>query len=90
MRAKKKKNYCLTSLQLYASMAAATIWLLSEMESLMQVKVSNYWEAIGVIAAHKAGLDPHSLRKDRISNISCTSGMLTNGTAVSRATPITR
>ncbi|XP_044488268.1 uncharacterized lipoprotein syc1174_c-like isoform X2 [Mangifera indica] len=54
------------------------------------VKVSNYWEAIGVIAAHKAGLDPHSLRKDRISNISCTSGMLTNGTAVSRATPITR
>ncbi|CAN0865242.1 Uncharacterized lipoprotein syc1174_c [Linum grandiflorum] len=33
------------------------------------IKVSNYWEAIGVIAAHKAGIDPHSLRRDRIANI---------------------
>lgn len=33
------------------------------------VKVSNYWEAIGVIAAHKAGLDPNSLRRNRIKNI---------------------
>ncbi|KAH6815885.1 hypothetical protein C2S51_020705 [Perilla frutescens var. frutescens] len=33
------------------------------------VKVSNYWEAIGVVVAHKAGIDPYSLRKDRISNI---------------------
>ncbi|KAH6832221.1 hypothetical protein C2S53_005570 [Perilla frutescens var. hirtella] len=33
------------------------------------VKVSNYWEAIGVVVAHKAGIDPYSLRKDRINNI---------------------
>ncbi|KAL3628990.1 hypothetical protein CASFOL_028036 [Castilleja foliolosa] len=33
------------------------------------VKVSNYWEAIGVVAAHKAGIDPCSLRRDRIKNI---------------------
>lgn len=33
------------------------------------IKVSNYWEAIGVVAAHKAGIDPNSLRKDRINNI---------------------
>ncbi|KAJ0095070.1 hypothetical protein Patl1_15287 [Pistacia atlantica] len=52
------------------------------------VKVSNYWEAIGVIAAHKAGIDPHSLRRNRISNIRCSSVMPTNGTAVSSATPI--
>ncbi|XP_071927698.1 uncharacterized protein [Coffea arabica] len=31
------------------------------------VTVSNYWEAIGVIAAHKAGVDPISLRKNRSS-----------------------
>ncbi|KAG8378602.1 hypothetical protein BUALT_Bualt07G0002600 [Buddleja alternifolia] len=37
------------------------------------VKVSNYWEAIGVIAAHKAGIDPNSLRKNRINNIKHTS-----------------
>ncbi|CAL1409073.1 unnamed protein product [Linum trigynum] len=33
------------------------------------IKVSNYWEAIGVIAAHKAGINPHSLRRDGIANI---------------------
>ncbi|CAN1842424.1 Uncharacterized lipoprotein syc1174_c [Linum perenne] len=33
------------------------------------MKVSNYWEAIGVIAAHKAGINPYSLRRDRIANI---------------------
>uniref|UniRef100_A0A1D1YSQ0 Putative lipoprotein syc1174_c n=1 Tax=Anthurium amnicola TaxID=1678845 RepID=A0A1D1YSQ0_9ARAE len=32
------------------------------------IKVSNYWEAIGVVAAHKAGIDPKSLRKG-IDNI---------------------
>ncbi|KAK3037582.1 hypothetical protein RJ639_030765, partial [Escallonia herrerae] len=37
------------------------------------VKVSNYWEAIGVIAAHKAGVDPNSLRRNRIKNIRQTS-----------------
>ncbi|KAJ3700792.1 hypothetical protein LUZ61_004497 [Rhynchospora tenuis] len=33
------------------------------------MKVNNYWEAMGVIAAHKAGIDPKSLRKDAIHNI---------------------
>ncbi|KAI4387759.1 hypothetical protein MLD38_000165 [Melastoma candidum] len=33
------------------------------------VRVSNYWEAIGVIAAHKAGVDPNALRRNRIRNI---------------------
>lgn len=31
--------------------------------------MSNYWEAIGVVAAHKAGINPDSLRRDRIKNI---------------------
>ncbi|KAJ6721243.1 hypothetical protein OIU85_024341 [Salix viminalis] len=33
------------------------------------VMVANYWEAIGVIAAHKAGIDPYSLRRNGIGNI---------------------
>ncbi|XP_047330928.1 uncharacterized lipoprotein syc1174_c-like [Impatiens glandulifera] len=33
------------------------------------IKVSNYWEAIGVVAAHKAGVEPNSLRRNKISNI---------------------
>lgn len=33
------------------------------------VKVANYWEAVGVIAAHKAGIDPYSLRRNRINKI---------------------
>ncbi|XP_007045100.2 PREDICTED: uncharacterized lipoprotein syc1174_c [Theobroma cacao] len=53
------------------------------------VKVSNYWEAIGVIAAHKAGIDPNSLRRNRIDNIRCSSIVPANGFAVSRATSIT-
>ncbi|XP_076947256.1 uncharacterized protein LOC143619135 [Bidens hawaiensis] len=40
------------------------------------VKVSNYWEAIGVVAAHKAGVDPNSLRRDKIKNISINSNSL--------------
>ncbi|KAL1568364.1 hypothetical protein AAHA92_03737 [Salvia divinorum] len=40
------------------------------------VKVSNYWEAIGVIAAHKAGIDPNSLRKDGITFIPFTSSSI--------------
>ncbi|CAN6453573.1 unnamed protein product [Victoria cruziana] len=31
--------------------------------------VSNYWEALGVIAAHKTGIDPLSMRKDAIKHI---------------------
>eukprot|EP00262_Sarcandra_glabra_P005109 TRINITY_DN16419_c0_g1_i1.p1 TRINITY_DN16419_c0_g1~~TRINITY_DN16419_c0_g1_i1.p1 ORF type:complete len:427 (+),score=49.38 TRINITY_DN16419_c0_g1_i1:170-1450(+) len=37
------------------------------------VKVLNYWEGLGVIAAHKAGIDPNSLRRDGINNIRCSS-----------------
>ncbi|XP_050230822.1 uncharacterized protein LOC126679856 [Mercurialis annua] len=48
------------------------------------VKVSNYWEAIGVIAGHKAGIDPNSLRRNRIGNIQQhTSLTPANGFAVS-------
>ncbi|KAK2981273.1 hypothetical protein RJ640_006974 [Escallonia rubra] len=46
------------------------------------VKVSNYWEAIGVIAAHKAGVDPNSLRRNRIKNIRQTSVIPSNGYTV--------
>lgn len=42
---------------------------------LSQINVSNYWEAIGVIAAHKAGVNPNSLRRDKIKNIQRTSGI---------------
>lgn len=49
------------------------------------VKVSNYWEAIGVIAAHKAGIDPNSLRRNQISNIQRTPAIPFNGYAVSSA-----
>ncbi|CAM8881448.1 unnamed protein product [Rhodiola kirilowii] len=45
------------------------------------VHVSNYWEAIGVIAAHKAGIDPMSLRRNKIKNIQCTP-YASNGHAV--------
>ncbi|GAB2279997.1 hypothetical protein Dimus_014634 [Dionaea muscipula] len=54
------------------------------------VKVSNYWEAIGVIAAHKAGIDPNSLRRNRITNIQHwqgSSSSSSNGLAVSGARP---
>eukprot|EP00897_Mesotaenium_endlicherianum_P009496 jgi/Mesen1/8575/ME000497S07978 len=33
------------------------------------IRVANYWEALGVIAAHKAGVDPLSLRMDAIKHI---------------------
>ncbi|KAL2553384.1 putative lipoprotein [Forsythia ovata] len=51
------------------------------------VKVSNYWEAIGVVAAHKAGLDPNSLRRDRIKDIQHTSSIPSNGYIFSGAKP---
>lgn len=49
------------------------------------MKVSNYWEAIGVIAAHKAGIDPNSLRRNRINNITPTSVVPSHGHAISSA-----
>lgn len=52
------------------------------------VKVSNYWEAIGVIASHKAGVNPHSLRRNRIKNLQGPFLMPANGHAVSSAKAI--
>ncbi|KAK4787984.1 hypothetical protein SAY86_019303 [Trapa natans] len=43
------------------------------------LKVSNYWEAIGVVAAHKAGVHPDALRRDRIKNIKHTPILAANG-----------
>ncbi|MBA0563259.1 hypothetical protein Golob_008249 [Gossypium lobatum] len=53
------------------------------------VGVANYWEAIGVVAAHKAGIDPNSLRRNKISNIQCLSDVQANGFAVSTASSVT-
>ncbi|KAL5553388.1 hypothetical protein UlMin_040789 [Ulmus minor] len=52
------------------------------------LRVSNYWEAIGVVAAHKAGVNPHSLRRNRIKNLQYTSLLPANGHASSSAIPI--
>ncbi|KAK6931011.1 Protein of unknown function DUF3326 [Dillenia turbinata] len=49
------------------------------------IKVSNYWEAIGVIAAHKTGIDPNSIRRNKIDNIRCTSISPFNDYAVSNS-----
>ncbi|XP_038692356.1 uncharacterized lipoprotein syc1174_c-like isoform X1 [Tripterygium wilfordii] len=46
------------------------------------IKVSNYWEALGVVAAHKAGIDPQSLRRNKISNIPRRSIMPANGVPI--------
>lgn len=54
----------------------------------MQVKVSNYWEAIGVIAAHKAGVNPHSLRRNIIKSLQNAPLVSANGYAVSSTRPI--
>eukprot|EP01018_Ginkgo_biloba_P027091 Gb_06555 [translate_table: standard] len=35
------------------------------------VKVANYWEALGVIAAHKSGVNPQSLRRPGVKHIQC-------------------
>lgn len=52
---------------------------------IQAVKVSNYWEAIGVVAAHKVGIDPMSLRRNKIHNIRRTSLSPPNGYVVSGA-----
>lgn len=36
---------------------------------LLQVRVANYWEALGVIAAHKAGVDPRALRRNGVNHL---------------------
>ncbi|PWA99448.1 putative lipoprotein [Artemisia annua] len=50
------------------------------------IKVSNYWEAIGVVAAHKAGVDPNSLRRDKIKNITKNPLIHSNGFVASSST----
>lgn len=37
-----------------------------------QIHVANYWEAIGVLAAHKAGVRPEALRRDATKALSPT------------------
>ncbi|XP_074337187.1 uncharacterized protein LOC141674372 isoform X1 [Apium graveolens] len=49
---------------------------------IQAVTVSNYWEAIGAVAAHKAGVDPYSLRRNRIKNIQHKSSIICNGHTV--------
>lgn len=36
---------------------------------LYQICVKNYWEALGVVAAHKAGVNPFSLRVNGVKHI---------------------
>ncbi|TYH96392.1 hypothetical protein ES332_A12G174200v1 [Gossypium tomentosum] len=62
---------------------------LSPKSAAEEVRVSNYWEAIGVVAAHKAGIDPSSLRRNKIRNIQCLSDVQANGFAVSTASSVT-
>ncbi|GFS32741.1 hypothetical protein Acr_00g0024330 [Actinidia rufa] len=57
----------------------------AEKVGIEAIKVSNYWEAIGVIVAHKAGIDPNSLRKNRISKIQRAPAIPFNGYGVSSA-----
>ncbi|PSR88173.1 Protein of unknown function DUF3326 protein [Actinidia chinensis var. chinensis] len=57
----------------------------AEKVGIEAVKVSNYWEAIGVIVAHKAGIDPNSLRKNRINKIQRAPAIPFNGYGVSSA-----
>ncbi|KAE8707295.1 U-box domain-containing protein 10-like [Hibiscus syriacus] len=52
------------------------------------IKVKNYWEAVGVIAAHKAGIGPNSLRRNRIRNICHSSVVQANGFVISTALSI--
>ncbi|CAM6100883.1 unnamed protein product [Calypogeia fissa] len=33
------------------------------------VRVANYWEALGVMAAHKAGVDPQALRRNGVGHL---------------------
>ncbi|XP_077243938.1 uncharacterized protein LOC143884316 isoform X2 [Tasmannia lanceolata] len=51
------------------------------------VKVLNYWEAIGVIAAHKAGIDPKSLRRNGINSIGCSSMVASSNGFVASTSP---
>jgi hypothetical protein len=34
-----------------------------------QLNVRNYWEAIGVVGAHKAGVNPNALRRQGIDHL---------------------
>ncbi|GJV01462.1 putative lipoprotein [Tanacetum coccineum] len=45
--------------------------------------VSNYWEAIGVVAAYNTGVDPNSLRRDKIKNLTANPLICSNGSVAS-------
>ncbi|KAI5070522.1 hypothetical protein GOP47_0014865 [Adiantum capillus-veneris] len=50
------------------------------------VRAANYWEALGIMAAHKAGVDPQSLRRFGVRHIGhCNnlSGLQSDGTKIS-------
>ncbi|KAJ0962737.1 hypothetical protein J5N97_027859 [Dioscorea zingiberensis] len=47
------------------------------------LQVSNYWEAVGVMAAHKAGIDPKSLRRGGVNNIKHLSSSSSNSCKIS-------
>lgn len=58
---------------------------------VLQMRVANYWEALGVMAAHKAGVDPLALRRNRVrhlrrSHLSSSQTSSTPGVVISRST----
>lgn len=47
-----------------------------------QLRVANYWEALGVIAAHKAGVNPHALRRNGVNHLHRIEGPLLSETSL--------
>ncbi|XP_072964694.1 uncharacterized protein [Typha angustifolia] len=43
------------------------------------VNALNYWEAIGIIAAHKAGVNPRALRREGVDNLRSPSQLYSDG-----------
>ncbi|CAK9198407.1 unnamed protein product [Sphagnum troendelagicum] len=49
---------------------------------LNNLRVANYWEALGVIAAHKAGVNPHALRRNGVNHLHRIEGPLLSETSL--------
>jgi hypothetical protein len=47
-----------------------------------QLRVANYWEALGVITAHKAGVNPHALRWNGVNHLHRIEGPLLSETCL--------
>jgi hypothetical protein len=47
-----------------------------------QLRVANYWEALGVITAHKAGVNPHALRRNGVNHLHRIEGPLLSETSL--------